>query len=112
MKRLCFALDLLDDAASIAAYEAHHRAVWPEVVLSIQKAGIISLEIYRVADRLFMIVDADDHFDPEKKASADAADGRIQEWEQLMWKYQRALPVARPGEKWVPMHRIFDLRNE
>jgi L-rhamnose mutarotase len=28
-----------------------------------------------------------------------------------MWKYQKALPWARPGEKWVAMQRIFSLSN-
>ncbi|MCH5721182.1 hypothetical protein [Niabella hibiscisoli] len=26
-----------------------------------------------------------------------------------MWKYQQALPFARPGEKWVLMKKIFQL---
>ena len=33
--------------------------------------------------------------------------GEIAEWEALMWRFQRALPHAAPGEKWVPMQRIF-----
>jgi L-rhamnose mutarotase len=34
----------------------------------------------------------------------------VQEWEQLMWKYQQALPGSKPGEKWRLMEKIFDLR--
>jgi len=26
-----------------------------------------------------------------------------------MWKFQKALPEAQPGEKWLPMERIFKL---
>jgi len=33
----------------------------------------------------------------------------VQEWEKLMWKYQQALPKAKPGEKWVLMNKIFEL---
>jgi L-rhamnose mutarotase len=33
----------------------------------------------------------------------------VQQWEQLMWKYQQALPAAKPGEKWLIMDRIFSL---
>jgi L-rhamnose mutarotase len=32
----------------------------------------------------------------------------LQKWEQLMWKYQKPLPVATAGQKWVPMEKIFD----
>jgi len=27
-----------------------------------------------------------------------------------MWKYQQAVPGAKPGEKWVIMDKIFELR--
>ena len=109
MKRYCLALDLKNDPRLIAAYEAHHLAVWPEILDSIRDAGIKSLEIYRVENRLFMILEAEDDFSFEAKASMDAANPRVQEWETLMWKYQQALPTAQPGEKWMPMEKIFSL---
>jgi L-rhamnose mutarotase len=28
-----------------------------------------------------------------------------------MWKFQQALPHARPGEKWIRMERIFKLED-
>lgn len=109
MQRHCLALDLKNDPALIAEYEAHHRAVWPEVLESIRAAGIERLEIWRVEARLFMILEASDGFSFEKKAAADAANPRVQDWETLMWQYQQALPTARPGQKWLPMERIFAL---
>jgi L-rhamnose mutarotase len=33
----------------------------------------------------------------------------VQKWEALMWTFQRALPWAAPGQKWVPMEVIFSL---
>jgi L-rhamnose mutarotase len=33
----------------------------------------------------------------------------VQEWEDLMWRYQQALPSAREGEKWLLMDKIFEL---
>lgn len=33
------------------------------------------------------------------------------ECEELMWQFQRPLPLAKVGEKWVPMERIFSLRG-
>ena len=109
MPRYCLALDLKPDPALIAEYEAMHRAVWPEIQDSIRYSGIHTLEIYRIENRLFMILEAADDFSFEKKATADAANPKVQEWEDLMWRYQQALPTARPGEKWMLMERIFAL---
>jgi L-rhamnose mutarotase len=39
----------------------------------------------------------------------DSANPKVQEWENLMWKYQQALPSAKPGEKWLLMNKIFEL---
>jgi L-rhamnose mutarotase len=109
MKRYGLALDLKDDPALIEAYEAHHRAVWPEILASIRDSGITGMEIYRTGNRMFMIMETEDGFSFEAKAAADAANPRVQEWEELMWTYQQALPGAKPGEKWRLMERIFDL---
>lgn len=109
MKRYCLALDLVNDPALIAEYEAYHREVWPEIKKSITDSGITNMEIYRIMDRLFMIMEVNDDFSFEAKSAADAANPKVQEWEQLMWKYQKALPVAKPGEKWLMMDRIFTL---
>ncbi|HEU5054696.1 MAG TPA: L-rhamnose mutarotase [Hanamia sp.] len=107
--RYCLALDLKDDKQLIAEYEEYHQKVWPEIIASIKDAGIRDMEIYRVANRLFMIMETHEDFSFEKKNAMDNANPRVQEWEEIMWKYQRALPVARPGEKWILMKKIFDL---
>lgn len=107
MKRYCLALDLKDDPTLIAEYEHHHQKVWPEILQSIKDSGILQLEIYRVANRLFMILEAGDDFSFEHKNAMDASNPHVQQWEQLMWKYQQALPGAKPGEKWMLMERIF-----
>jgi L-rhamnose mutarotase len=112
MKRYGLALDLKDDPALIEAYEAHHRAVWPEILASIRDSGITGMEIYRTGNRMFMIMETEDDFSFEAKAAADAANPRVQEWEELMWTYQQALPLAKPGEKWMRMERIFRLGGD
>ncbi|KAB7768465.1 L-fucose mutarotase [Xanthomonas maliensis] len=111
MPRLCYVLDLHDDAALIAEYERWHRAdqVWPEVVASLQQAGILELEIFRSGDRLVMLMEVSEHYDPAAKAARDAADPRIQAWEDLMWRFQKPLPGSAPGEKWREAGRIFAL---
>jgi L-rhamnose mutarotase len=109
MKRYCLALDLKDDPKLIAEYEAYHKKVWPEIIDSIKNSGIEILDIYRSGNRMFMIIEASNDFSFEKKASMDAANPKVQEWEELMWKFQQALPWAKQGEKWILMDKIFEL---
>jgi len=108
-RRYCLALDLKDDPGLIAEYEAHHRAVWPDVVASIRQAGILSMEIYRLRTRLVMLMEVDETFSFDRKAASDAANPAVQAWESLMWKYQKAVPGGPPGAKWQVLDRIFDL---
>lgn len=108
MKRHCLALDLKADEALIAAYEEYHRNVWPEVLDSLRDSGIEHMEIYRISNRLFMIIEVEDSFSFEEKAKMDADNSKVQDWEVLMWDYQQALPIAKPGEKWLPMEKIFE----
>lgn len=109
MRKYVMALDLIDDPQLIQEYEAYHRSVWPEIKRSILDAGVTQMEIYRFENRLFMNMEVDDDFSFEKKAAMDAANEKVQEWEQLMWKYQAAIPGAKPGEKWVMLNKIFEL---
>lgn len=109
MKKFCLALDLKDDAQLIEEYKMHHKHVWPEIIQSIRDAGITLLDIYNAGNRLFMIIEADDNFSFEKKNAMDADNSKVQEWETLMWKFQQALPWAKPGEKWMLMEKIFGL---
>ncbi|RWU04396.1 L-rhamnose mutarotase [Pedobacter chitinilyticus] len=109
MKKYCLALDLINDPELILAYEQYHQKIWPEIATSIKESGIEHMEIYRVGNRLLMIMEVKDGFSFEAKSKADAANPKVQEWETLMWKYQQALPFAKPGEKWLLMDKIFTL---
>lgn len=109
MKRFCLALDLKNDPILIAEYEKYHEQIWPEIEQSIRESGIIEMEIYRIETRLFMIMETEDSFSFEKKGEADAQNPKVQEWENLMWKYQQALPTAKPNEKWLLMKKVFEL---
>lgn len=108
-RRLCFALDLVNDAEKIAQYEQFHRpgGVWPQIVDDIHAQGIEGMEIWRTGDRMVMIATVADDY-PRARNIPAAYD----EWETLMWGFQKALPHAAPGEKWVAMTRIFDLAEQ
>ena len=111
MKKYCLALDLKDAPLLIAEYKKYHERVWPEILDSIREAGIENMEIYNIANRLFMIMEVNETFDPEEKTSKDVANPAVQKWEDLMWKYQQAIPGGQPGEKWRLMDKIFDLKE-
>jgi len=110
-RRYGFTLDLKDDPALIAEYKRYHQKIWPEITESIKGAGIEDMEIYLLGTRMFMIMEVNDDFSLEKKIRADRENPKVQEWEQLMWKFQQALPQAKPGEKWLPLERIFKLEK-
>lgn len=109
MKRYCMTLDLKDDPRLIEEYVQWHLNVWDEVKDSLRQSGISGLEIYLLDNRLCMIMETNDSFSFARKSELDAANAKVQEWEELMWRYQQALPGAEPGEKWMLMGKIFDL---
>ena len=112
MLRHCLTLDLKDDVAVIAEYKRYHVQIWPEVKKSLLDAGVRDMEIYLLGTRMFMIMDVDDDFSLSAKAAADAANAKVQEWETIMSGFQQPLPGSRPGQRWVPMERVFSLAEQ
>lgn len=114
MSRKVLILDLADDPELIAAYESHHRpgAVPGAILRSLSEAGIEIMEIYRSGNRLVMVMETAPDFDPEAKAAADAADPEVVAWERLMDRFQRPVPWAPAGAKWVEAERIFSTAEQ
>jgi len=110
-RRFCLTLDLKNDPTLIAEYKRYHEKIWPEITKSIRDSGISDMEIYLLGTRMFMIMEVDEEFSFEAKAAADRSNLKVQQWEELMWKFQQALPEAKPGEKWLKMARIFKLES-
>ena len=111
MKKHCLALDLIDDSKRIESYKKYHKNVWPEIEKSIKDAGVESMEIYLLGNRLFMIIEVNNTFSFEKWELINTATPKCQEWETLMWNYQQALPIAKKGEKWLLMDQIYQLKR-
>jgi len=111
MKVYCLTLDLKDDPALIAEYKRYHEPghIWPEVIENIKEQSILREEIFLLGTRMVMVLHTTEDFSFEKKAFADRANSRMQEWESLMWKYQQPVAQAKPGEKWVLMEKIFEV---
>lgn len=105
MKTCCFALDLRDNANLIAEYKRHRQMehIWPRVIDSIRNSGVIGKEIYLAGNRMVMTLNTGDDFSLEARQASDKSNPVMQKWEELMWKYQKPLSVAGPGEKWAIM---------
>ena len=110
-KRYCLTLDLKDDPALIAEYRCYHEKIWPEITESIKQNGVLDMEIYMLGTRLVMVMEVNEQFSFEAKARADRENPKVREWEELMWKFQKALPDTKSGEKWRLMERIFKLEE-
>lgn len=67
MKKYYLALDLVNDAKLIKAYEELHKKIWIEVIDNLKESGIVCLEIYRVENRLVMVMEVNDTFSFERK---------------------------------------------
>ena len=107
-------LDLQDDPAAIAAYRDWHRPGGPPeaITRSLRERGIEEMEIWQAGDRLVMVMETGPSFDPAANAARDVADPEIQAWESLMDRFQRRLPFAPEGVKWVPTDRIYALSDQ
>jgi L-rhamnose mutarotase len=110
-RRYCLTLDLKDDGKLIAEYKRYHEKIWPEITKSIKDSGIEDMEIYLLGTRMFMVMEVSEKFSFEAKAKADRENPKVREWEELMWRFQKPLVNAKPGEKWLLMERIFKLEK-
>ena len=110
-RRYCLTLDLKDDSNLVEEYRRKHQKIWPEITQSIKDSGIEDMEIYLLGRRMFMIMEVNERFSFEAKAKADRDNPKVQEWENLMWKFQKPLLQPKPGEKWLLMEQVFKLEN-
>jgi L-rhamnose mutarotase len=111
--RYVLTLDLVHDPDKVEDYKRHHRAVWPEVLRSLRKVGVLRMEIYDLDRRLMMIMDVKDSFDRARDfARHNASNPRCAEWETLMKTFQLPPPGAKPGEVWALMEKTFDMKEQ
>ena len=111
MTRYVLTTDLRDDAAAIAAYRTHHAAVWPEVLASLQRAGVEKMDIYLLGRRAVMVLETDGR-DPRRCFALHAASSpRVVEWERLMRNLQQPPDGRESDEWWSLMEPIFSLEE-
>jgi L-rhamnose mutarotase len=107
--RTVLAVDLKNDAAAIEIYREHHQRVWPEVLVSLRRAGVRNMDIYLLGRRLVMIVETEGPDFRRCFAAHLVSHPQVSEWEALMRSLQEPPPGAPPGDWWARMEPVFSL---
>jgi len=108
-KRICLTLDLIDNPDLIDKYKFYHQAEnsWPEINQGIKAAGILSMDIYLVDNRMFMICEIDDQDNFDEVWEKIGSYPRQDEWFELMSNFIQAIP--KHELEWVKMKRVYEL---
>lgn len=108
-KRICLALDLKDDDELMTEYKRYHspRHYWKEIGEGIVKCGIPVMDIYLVANRMFMICEVAVETDFNDAWDAIGQHEKQTEWSELMAMFQQALPGH--DLEWVKMERVYQI---
>jgi L-rhamnose mutarotase len=105
-------VNLVDDSAAIAAYDKYHAKAWPEVIAANEPANIKGVKIYRLANRLVMILTVPENWDGDKDQNYVKSSPRVKEWLDIMEKFQRPSPEAPAGTKgWTTMKLVFGYKD-
>jgi L-rhamnose mutarotase len=104
--RYAFMLRLRPGAEIAEAYEAAHRAVWPEMLSLLKEAGISEYSIYRRDDLLILALRADDFETTWRLIENDPVNLR---WQAAMAPYFAPIEGLRPGERFPMLTEVFYL---
>ena len=111
--RSVLTVNLKDEAGIVETYRRHHREVWPDVQVSLRRAGVEQMDIYLLGRRLVMVLEMRDGLDYRAAFRAHAASGqRVAQWEALMKSLQEPSEEARAGEWWAVMEPVFHLTQD
>jgi L-rhamnose mutarotase len=110
-KHYCMTLGLRDEPDLINEYEEWHHPdkIWKEIPRGLREVGILDMEIYRFGNLLIMILTVPVDFDFDAQMKKLAGLPRQTEWEDMMAKYQQAVPGTSSAERWLRLERVFKL---
>ena len=109
MKIYAQALDLVNNPEVIKKYDEYHQNVWQEDLDAIKVFGILRMRIWRVSNRLFMLMETSDDYDPEKYSEYTNNDPKAKEWDDIMRTMQLKIPNAsKSTDWWALMDLVFD----
>ena len=110
--RYVFTVNLKSDPEVVDTYRRHLREVWPEVQVSLRRAGVQQMDIYLLGRRLVMVVEMPDGLDYRVAFKSHASSSeRVADWERLMKSLQEPPAEARAGEWWAFMEPVFHLEQ-
>jgi L-rhamnose mutarotase len=80
---------------------------------SVADAGVIDLEMYRVGNRMFMILEVDESFyiGKEKMRWIQLINTIAVEWENFDVEISTNLAGGKTGEKWMVMKNFYQLNE-
>lgn len=105
LKRYAFQLRLKPGVED--AYEESHKAVWPEMLALLKRAGISEYSIYRRDQLLVLALRCEDFEASWRTVEADPVNTR---WQLAMAPYFETLEGLRPGERFPMMEEVFYLK--
>ena len=109
MKIFAQAIDLINDPDVIKKYDEYHKNVWAEDLEAMKTHGILRMKIWRVSNRLFMLMETTDDYDPDTYSEYTDNDPKAKEWDDIMQKLQQKIPGAgKSTDWWAPMDLVFD----
>jgi L-rhamnose mutarotase len=107
-KDIAMMVNLVNDSAAIAAYDEYHANAWPEVIAANKPANIEGVKIYRLGNRLVMILTVPENWDGDKDNNYVKSSPKVKEWLDIMGKFQQPSPEAPAGtEGWAAMKLVF-----
>ncbi len=110
MQEFALTINLVEDPEKIEQYKAYHRKVWPEVIGNLRSVGILDMRIWLLGRRMFMLMQAEDSFQPDRDfARLEASSPRYNEWQRTMDEFQQKVSEAQPTEHWAAMEKVFDM---
>ena len=104
MQRVAFLLRLKEGAGP--AYDEAHKAVWPEMLDLLKRAGISDYSIFRRDELVVLTMRVEDFEATWSKIDNNPVNLR---WQEAMSAFFAPLGSLRPGERFPMMEEVFYL---
>jgi L-rhamnose mutarotase len=104
VKRVAFVLKVKED--KLEEYKLHHRAVWPEMLAALRRAGWHNYSLFARNDGLLF-----GYFETPKDFQAALEAMNREEtnlrWQKFMAPYFESLNARRPDESMLELEEVF-----